>query len=170
MIINTNEWTALAARNRTAADYFRSPADNLREQNLNAKWNIEHVHDDSPIPDQLLFRPDFGCLRGVEFEMDITWLDDGPPNAHPLTDPTEIDDLEVPNPAGGLNARAIEWYHAMVETCQDIEVTLNGQPLEVSISLDQFGGPIPSAFALSGSNMFLWMAMDPERCTDCWLL
>jgi uroporphyrinogen-III decarboxylase len=31
------------------------------------------------------------------------------------------------------------------------------------VNLNHAGGPIPSAFALAGSNLFLWMAMDPER-------
>jgi uroporphyrinogen-III decarboxylase len=164
VMVNTNQWTALAARDRTAADYLRSPVDNLREQILNAKWRIEDVLDDTPVPDSLSIQPDLGCLRGVEFAMDITWLDDGPPKCdHPLTEPEQIDDLVVPDPAGGLNAKRIEWYHDMVATCNDIEVTLNGQPLSVEITLGQPGGPIPSAFALSGANMLLWMALEPER-------
>jgi len=36
VIINTNQWTALTARNRTTADY-------LREQILNIKWRLEHI-------------------------------------------------------------------------------------------------------------------------------
>ena len=164
VVVNTNQWAALAARNRTAADYIRSPVDNLREQILNEKWRIESIHDDSPVPDFLSIEPDFGCLRGVEFEMDITWLADGPPKCkHPLTEPEQIDGLKVPNPSDGLNARKIEWYHAMVEAVRGIEVTLNGRPFPVDITLGQDGGPIPSAFALAGANMFLWMAIAPER-------
>ncbi len=77
VVINTNQWTALAGRERRFADYIRSSADNLREQILNAKWRVEQVKDDQPIPTEgLRFQPDLGCLRGVEFDMEITWPDD----------------------------------------------------------------------------------------------
>jgi uroporphyrinogen-III decarboxylase len=33
----------------------------------------------------------------------------------------------------------------------------------VEVVINHSGGPIPSAFALCGSNLFLWMALDPER-------
>ncbi|MBT3379298.1 MAG: hypothetical protein HN742_43090 [Lentisphaerae bacterium] len=164
VVLNTNQWTALAARGRTTADYIRSPADNLREQILNAKWRIENVHDDSPIPSVLQFQPDFGCLRGVEFDMEIVWPDDGPPKcSHPLTEPEQIDALAVPHPTDGLNARRIEWYHAMVEASHDLKIFINGRPIEIRLTLVHGGGPIPAAFALAGANLFLWMALEPER-------
>ena len=164
VIINTNQWTALAARNRTARDYLRSPADNLREQILNAKWRIENILDDQPVSDRLTIRPDLGCLRGVEFEMDIAWPENGPPKCdHPLKEIEQVDQLAIPSPDGGINARRIEWYYAMVEAVRDIEVTLNGRLLSVDITLGQPGGPIPAAFALAGANMFLWMAAEPDR-------
>ena len=165
VLVNTNQWTALAARGRRFADYIRSPKDNLREQILNAKWRIEQVWDDRPIPtDRLSFQPDLGCLRGVEFEMDIHWSEDLPPKCmHPLTEPEQIDALEVPDPSGGLNARRIEWYEAMAEARADFDVRLNGEPLEVNVTLSQPGGPIPSAFALAGVNLYIWMVIEPER-------
>ena len=165
VVMNTNQWTALAGRGRRFIDYIRSPADNLREQILNAKWRIEQVRDDQPIPmEGLRFQPDLGCLRGVEFDMEITWSDDHPPKCtHPLTDPGQIDSLRVPDPSGGLNARRIEWYHGMVEASKGLDVRLNGQQIPIEITLTHPGGPIPSAFALAGPNLFLWMAAEPER-------
>jgi len=165
VVINTNQWTALAARGRTASDYFRSPADNLREQILNAKWRIESIRDDQPIPtERLSFQPDLGCLRGVEFDMDITWPEDQPPKcAHPLTEPAQIDHLEIPEPHSGLNGRRIEWYGAMVAAAEEMEVAVNGRRLRIEVSLSQPGGPMPSAFALAGANLFLWMVTDPDR-------
>jgi len=163
--VNVNQWAGLAARGSTPADYVRSPRDNLREQVLNRKWKIENVRDDEPIPTgSITIQPDLGCLRGVEFPMDITWLDDGPPKcAHPLTAPEQIDALEVPPPDGGLNAKRIEWYEAMREATGDIDVRLNGEPVGIRIALNQPGAPIPSAFALAGSNLLLWTASDPYR-------
>ncbi len=163
--MNTNQWTALAARGRTAADYIRSPQDNLREQILNRKWLFEEVRDDSPIPTAALnITPDMGCLRGTEFEFEVAWQPNQPPKTrHPLTAPEQIDALQVPDPAGGLNARRIEWYHAMREAAADLDVRLNGTPLDIRITIGQPGGPMPSAFALAGANLFLWAALEPER-------
>lgn len=164
VIINTNQWTALAARGRRAADLLRSPVDNLREQILNAKWRLEDVADDRPIPEQLDLGPELGCLRGTEFDMAVTWQDDGPPKCiHPLTDPEQIDDLDVPDPAGGLNRKRIAWYREMAAATSEFAVTLNGRRLPVKVGLGQPGGPIPSAFALAGVNMMLWFAEEPER-------
>ncbi|MBN1676341.1 MAG: hypothetical protein JXR37_35180 [Kiritimatiellae bacterium] len=163
--INISQWTALAARGRTFADYIRSPRDNLIEQILNRKWRIETIRDDAPIPTrQMAFSPDFGCLRGVEFEMEIEWRrGDAPKCRHPLQRPEDIDRLAVPPPDGGLNAKRIAWYHAMRAASEELDVRLNGDPLKITVTLGQPGGPIPSAFALAGSNLFLWMALDPDR-------
>jgi uroporphyrinogen decarboxylase len=51
----------------------------------------------------------------------------------------------------------------MAEAARDFDVRLNGRPLRIRITLNHPGGPIPSAFALAGANLFLWMAMEPER-------
>ena len=165
VVVGVSQWTELAARGRIAADYIRTPKDNLREQILNRKWRIENVRDDLPIPTgALTFQPDLGCLRAVEFDMEIIWPEDGPPKCtHPLVDPRQIDSLRAPDPAGGLNARRIAWYHAMREAAGDFDVRVNGEPLEIQVTLTQPGGPIPSAFALAGANLFLWMAAEPER-------
>lgn len=165
VVINTNQWGALAGRGRSFADYIRSPRDNLREQILNHKWRVETVWDDEPLATEALtFTPDFGCLRGVEFPLEITWLNDQPPKCvHPLTAPEQIDTLEAPPPDGGLNAKGIAWYKAMTDAAGDFDVRLNGEALELRLTLAQPGGPIPSAFALAGENLFVWMLTEPER-------
>jgi uroporphyrinogen decarboxylase len=45
----------------------------------------------------------------------------------------------------------------------DYDIRLNGTPLELRVDLNHHGGPIPSAYALCGSNLFMWMALDPDR-------
>ena len=165
VVVSPNQWVILHARGKRPGDLVRSPVDNLREQILNEKWRIENVHDDRPVPtESLSFGPDLGCLRGVEFPMKITWPDDQPPKCeHPLKEPEQIDALEVPDPAGGLNATYIEWHRVMSEAAAEMDVRLNGEPLEIRVTLGRGGGPIPSAFALAGANLFLWMATDPDR-------
>jgi len=75
-----NQFMNLAARDRTFGQYIASPEDNLREQILNRKWQIENIRDDAPITtESLTFRPDLGCLRGTEFPIEIVWQEDGPP-------------------------------------------------------------------------------------------
>jgi uroporphyrinogen-III decarboxylase len=96
--------------------------------------------------------------------MEIIWSADQPPKVrHPLTAPGQIDDLEVPDPAGGANAKLIEWYQVMTAAARDFAVTLNGVRVGLKVTLDPAGGPMPSAFALAGENLFLWMADQPER-------
>jgi len=164
-IVNANQWTQLAGRRCTFAEYIRSPRDNLRGQILNYRWRVENIHDDLPIAtDTLTIEPDLGCLRGMEFPLEITWLEDGPPKSqHLLTEPEQIDELAVPEPTDGVNGKRIEWYRAMCGLAEDFDVRINGQPLKIETTLTQPGGPIPSAFALAGANLFLWMLMDPDR-------
>ncbi|HUW54998.1 MAG TPA: uroporphyrinogen decarboxylase family protein [Planctomycetota bacterium] len=160
-----NQFMNLTARNRTFAQYIRSPEDNLREQILSWKWQIENIRDDAPIPTKsLTFRPDLGCLRGTEFPMEIVWQEDGPPKCvHPLQSLEDVDRLSVPPPDGGLNARYIEWHGLMTRAAERLDVRLNGKPLRIEVTLSQGGGPIPAAFALAGVNLFLWVLEDPAR-------
>lgn len=160
-----NQWTALAARGVSAGEYVRSPRDNLRHQILNLRWQIECIHDDRPIPTKgFSITPDLGCLRGVEFPMDITWQEDQPPKCtHPLTSVEQIDTLQVPPPDGALNATRIAWWREMRDLKDEFDVRLNGERLQIDVTIGQPGGPIPGAFALAGSNLFLWIALDPER-------
>ncbi len=163
--IDINQWGMLAARNITFNEYICSPENNLREQILNLKWKLETIRDDSIIPtEEICFEPDLGCIRGTEFEMEIVWPENQPPKMlHLLHDVEQIDDLKVPSPSKGLNKTYIQWYYAMQNKKSEFDVRLNGKPLKINITLQRLGGPIPSAFALAGSNLFLWMAMEPER-------
>jgi hypothetical protein len=165
VVVDATFWTILAARGVRFAEFIASPRSHLREQILNFKWRVENIRDDQPIETrQLVLQPDFGSLRGTEFPIEIEWLPDQPPKSiHLLTEPEQIDDLASPDPWGGLNAKKLEFYHGMRAALPDFDVRLNGQPLDVAITLTQPGGPIPSAFALCGSNLFLWMKTEPER-------
>jgi hypothetical protein len=155
----------LAARGVLFEEFARTPRLHLRHHLLNYKWRVENVLDDLPIETHtLVLQPDFGALRGTEFPVEIEWQADQPAKSvHLLTEPEQIDSLVVPDPAGGLNAKKIEFYRGMQAALDDFEVYLNGSPLKVEVTLTQPGGPIPSAFALCGSNLFLWMKTDPER-------
>lgn len=163
--VDATLWGLLAARGVTFGQYMESPRSHLREQLLNFKQRAENVRDDLPIETRkLVIVPDFGALRGTEFPMEIEWLPDQPAKTtHLLREAEDIDSLTVPDPAGGLNAKKIAFYHGMRAALDDFDVRVNGEPLQVEISLSQPGGPIPSAFALCGPNLFLWIKSDPER-------
>lgn len=163
--INDNQWYVLGQRGVSVSEYLAGPQENLRHQLLNRKWRFENICDDLPLPTkEVWISPDLGCLRGTEFEMKVTWQADQPPKCeHPLTEVEQIDHLEAPDPAGGVNRFFIDWYQRMLECVDQFEFRLNGQPLEIRISIGQPGGPIPAAYALAGSNLLLWLAMDPER-------
>ncbi|MEW5719891.1 MAG: uroporphyrinogen decarboxylase family protein [Chloroflexota bacterium] len=165
VVVDATFWTILPMRGVTFGEFIASPRAHLREQILNFKWRVENVRDDQPIEtERLTIAPDFGALRGTEFPMEIEWQADQPPKTkHLLTAPEQIDDLALPDPAGGLNTKKIEFYHGMKKAVDDFDVRLNGKPIQVQVSLSQPGGPIPSAFALCGPNLFLWLKTDPER-------
>ena len=148
--VDATFWTVLGARGVSFAQFMESPRSHLREQILNFKWRCEHIRDDLPIEtEKLVIQPDFGALRGTEFPMEIEWLPDQPAKTtHLLREPEQIDTLALPDPAGGLNAKKIEFYRGMQACRDDFDVRVNGQPLPVAVSLSQPGGPIPSAFAL----------------------
>ncbi len=162
---NLNQYSLLGGRGSTFADYIKSPEENLREQILNRKWKIENVNDDSPIPlEKWHFNPDVGCIRGIEFEMEMQWLKgESPKCIHPLTEPEQIDDMEVPEPPSGLQPMYIEWAEKMRKYADTLDLRINGRRIEISVSTGQWGGPIPAAFALAGENMLMWMLTDPER-------
>ncbi len=163
--VDATFWTVLAARGTSFAQFMESPRSHLREHILNFKWRTETVRDDLPIETEcLVIQPDFGALRGTEFPMEIEWLPDQPAKTtHLLHDAEDIDKLAMPEPAGGLNAKKIEFYRGMQAAIEDLDVRINGQKLRVAVTISQPGGPIPSAFALCGSNLFLWIKSDPER-------
>jgi uroporphyrinogen-III decarboxylase len=129
------------------------------------KWKFENVLTDEVIQlDTWNFKPDIGCLRGVEFDMEIKWLDGETPKCiHPLTNPEQIDDLEVPHPENGLNTKYIEWVERMQKAADNLEVRINGKRVEIAVSWSHPGGPIPAAFALAGENMLMWMLIESDR-------
>lgn len=165
VVVDPQLWACLAGRGGSFAEMCGSPREHLRGQILNYKWRAENIPDDQPIEtESLTIQTDFGALRGVEFPMAITF--DGelsPKTNHLLHDLTDIDTLTIPPPDGGFNRQRIDWYFAMREMAEDFDVRVNGEPLTINIDLTHPGGPIPSAFALCGANLFLWMMMDPER-------
>ena len=165
VVVDAQLWGLLHARRAGFTELTESPRHHLRGQILNRKWRIENIRDDRPIEAGcLVIETDFGALRGIEFPLEIVWNGDEPPKVlHLLKEPEQIDRLRIPDPQGGLNARRINWYRAMTEMAGDFDVRLNGEPLEIRVDLTHPGGPFPSAFALCGSNIFLWMKTDPER-------
>lgn len=158
-------WSLLHGSGHSFSDFTENPYDHLRIHILNYKWRSENIRDDMPIEtEKLIIQPHFGSLRGTEFPLEVHWMGNDPPKSeHFITSVDQIDKLEIPDPAGGLNAKITEWYHAMKELVTGFELRLNGEPLEIEVTISHPGGPIPSAFALCGPNLFLWMASDPDR-------
>ena len=162
---NCSQWACLYGRGVTVSEYIKSPFDNMREQILNYKWRVENIICDEPyITDNLMIRPDFGALRGTEFPMEIIWPNNQPPKTiHMLKEPEDIDALPFPDPCGGINGTYSKWYMEMKERADNFDVRINGERIEIKATIFQGGGPIPGAFALAGSNLFLWMYTDPDR-------
>jgi hypothetical protein len=158
-------WGMLVGRGSTFGEMNRNPRDHLRGLILNYKWRCENIRDDMPIDlATITVEQNFGALRGIEFPLEVVFSgDDQPKTMHLLHSPEEIDALAVPHPVGGYNELRVEWYKEMSARVDDFDVRLNGEPLELKVTINHRGGPIPSAFALCGSNLFLWMKTDPAR-------
>lgn len=167
VLFNANQWFVQAQRTGSCSGYLAGSRENLRCQLLNIKWRAEHLStiDDQIIPtESLILCPDVGSPRGTEFDMQWDWPDDQPVKCHHLlSEPQQIDSLQLPDPAGGLNQTIIQWHEQFKQIVDDFELFVNGEPVAIKIKLGYGGGPIPSAFALAGQNLFLWMAMDPDR-------
>ena len=165
VVVSAQLWSLLAGRGGTFSEMTASPQDHLRGLILNHKYRCEYIWDDQPIETEtLVLEQDFGAIRGVEFPMEVLFQgDDQPKSLHLLHDISEIDSLTVPDPYNGHNKMRIDWYQEMKKHQDDFDLRLNGEPLEIKVDINHPGGPIPSAFALCGSNLFLWMMMDPDR-------
>ena len=167
VVIEKNTELGLRGREKCYEDFYRSPEDNFREQILGLKWHFENIRDDSPIPTKsLTISPDLGALRGPEFLVNelISWPKDQQPVCrHPLIDERQIDALRIPSPSEGVNRMIVEWYQSMEDIKNRYDVRLNGNHLEIVVTIAQAGGPIPSAFALAGENLLLWTLTEPSR-------
>jgi uroporphyrinogen-III decarboxylase len=165
VIVDMQLWALLAGRGAHFSELLEGPRQHLRGQILNKKYRYETIQDDLPLDtEKLVVELDFGALRGVEFPMQVVFNgDDQPKTVHLLHEPQEIDHLTVPDPYSGHNKMRVDWYRAMLAAVEDFDVRLNGQPMQLEVNLTHLGGPIPSAFALCGSNLLLWIALDPER-------
>ena len=165
VVVDEQIWALLDGSGQTFSTFTDNPRAQLRSHLLNFKWRSENIHDDLPIETQtLVVQPHFGSIRGTEFPINVHWMGDDPPKSeHLITSVEQMDALVVPEPDGGMNAMIIEWYQAMRDMAGDFDLRLNGEPIEIEVTVNHPGGPIPSAFALCGPNLFLWMAIDPER-------
>lgn len=165
VIVSAQLWSLLAGRGARFSEMIASPRDHLKGLILNHKYRCEHIHDDLPIPtDNLVVEQDFGAIRGVEFPMKVIFDgDNNPKSQHIIHELSDIDNLTVPDPYNGHNKLRVDWYREMQSHLGDFDVRLNGEELPVEVDINHPGGPIPSAFALCGSNLFLWMMLDPDR-------
>lgn len=165
VIVTPDIETCLRARGSSFKNYFRTAADNFREQLLNKKWHIENYCDDSPVPlEEITLGPDLGGLRGLEFMTELEWPEDGlPVYKHPVTSEEQIDSLTVPEPWDGLHARKVEWFRQMRKLAEDYDLRLNGEKLRINVKTGLGGGPVPAAYGLCGDNFLMWMMAEPER-------
>lgn len=158
-------WPLLKETGRSFEQMIDNPKEHMLTQILCKKWRMENVNDDLPIDtEKITIEPIFGALRGVEFPINIIWQsDDAPKSEHPIKKVEDIDTLQISSVDCGLNSKRISFYKQMKAMIEDYDIRLNGSPLNLHVDINHRGGPIPSAYALCGSNLLLWMKLDPER-------
>ncbi len=153
------------ARGQPIGDYYRNPRTQLEQQLLNHKWLLEHPVDERVVEtDAITVAPDLSTLRGGYYDVGVRWYSDGSACAEPiLCEPEDIDALAVPEVEAGHYGRMLSWYREMKDLAAEYEVTLNGRPLEIRVTIGVPGGPIPDAYALAGERLFVWMLEHPQR-------
>lgn len=164
VVFGINERYLFPARAAEFDDYFENPQTQLEQRLLNQKWLIEHAVDDQIIDTSTIKVEPAGVARGGLFNIDVRRFNDGSSVAVPLLQrPEDIDVLEVPEVMGGLYGKRVNWYLEMKELSAEYLVTLNGNPLDIDVTIGYFAGPLPEAYALTGENLFIWMLECPER-------
>jgi hypothetical protein len=145
-------------------DYFENPRTQLEQQLLNYKWLIENVPDDRVIDrERVTVKPDLQTIRGGYFDIDVDWFGGcDPVTVAMLEDPADVDRLGDPAVTDGLYGRKLEMYEGMRAASGDYRLTLNGEPVQIDVSVSASGGPFPDAYALARQNIFVWMHEAPE--------
>ena len=153
-----------AQRGLDFGEYFHDPRVQFEQQLMNHKWMAANLRDDRVIDtSEVVVAPDLQSVRGGFFPITVNWRGEGLPVAEPLLhDPGDIDKLKLPEPRENLFGRNLDWFEQMAEMAAGAEVTLNGLPLPVRVAVGVAGGPWPHAYALAGTNLFLWLYEAPE--------
>lgn len=153
-----------AQRGMDFGEYFHDPAVQFEQQLRNHAWICENLRDDRVIDtSEVVVSPDLQSLRGGFFPIGVNWRGDGLPVAEPLLhEPRDVEKLQVPEPRDHLFGRNLDWFERMAAMATRAEVTLNGRPLTVRATVGTPGGPWPHAYALAGTNLFVWVQEAPQ--------
>jgi len=147
--------------------YYESPEAQVYHQLQNFKWRAEHILTDVIWDAGVTVAPDFGHVVPAAFfdEAQIVFTGSDTPRIVPcLTDPKGIDALRVPEPAGRLGRKYIDWYLKMRDIVKDYELTVNGKAVPIDVGVGGLGGGIMLACVdLAGENVFVWMVECPDK-------
>lgn len=148
-------------------DYFTSPERQFINQIHNSKWIIENIADDRLTEPVITVKPDFqNVLFAGGFGAKIGWFDDSPPRCIPIIEnPEDVEKIKVPSHNDHLWGTYYQWYKRMQELAEDVEITFNGVPGKIQVTM----GPgvsnlFSTAVELAGDNFFLWLATNPKEC------
>ena len=161
--LSLNQRYCFWARGAGIADYYENPRTQLEQQLLNHRWIIEHLVDDRVVDEaRVTVAPGLDTVRGgyfaTRFKLDV----DGSAMAIPILEQAEdIAALEVPEVTANLYGLKLAWYHAMRELAADYEVTLNGRPLEIKVSVSGAGGPAPISTPKAMPTLHCWPSCPP---------
>lgn len=146
-------------------EYFSSAKAQVYHQLMNVKWRLENIEEDYFASEIVSVSPDFqNIATAANFnEVSVIWDDANPPRIERFTD--EIGDLRKLAPplvTDGICGKKIRMFFDMQEEIKNYNVTLNGSPIEVRVSIPGIEGPFTDAMDLVGENLLVWLYEYPE--------
>ena len=159
----------LHARGISFGEYFSDPRIQLIHQVENIKWRIENIPDDWLTAGAITVSPDFQNVTNASgCGCEIFWQEDETP--HAIQRFTTVDEMcrhELPAWRSTLWGKKVEWYHAMKEFVENMEVRLNGERIPVKVTLSINGdSPFMTAVELAGADFYSWLLEAPDACRE----
>ena len=146
-------------------EYFSSARAQVYHQLMNIKWRLENIEEDYLSCESISVAPDFqNIATAANFnEVHVIWDDANPPRIERLEDGIgDLRKLAMPSVTDGICGKKIKMLFDMQEEIKNFNVTLNGKPIELKVSVPGTEGPFTDAMDLFGENLLVWLYEYPE--------
>ncbi|MHB0997968.1 MAG: uroporphyrinogen decarboxylase family protein [Armatimonadota bacterium] len=132
------------------------------------KYRMENIPEDIWGSPTVVVYPYFdNVVDPSAFGGEIGWSEHETPRAIPVIKSVEaMDAYPMPELYSGLWGKQTEWWLRMKELAKETNITFNGEPGNVDVSLLCPGGLSPHMIAvdLVGEDFYWWMIEYPEAC------
>ncbi len=159
----------LHARGISFNEYFSDPQTQFIHQIENIKWRVENIPDDWLTVDAITVSPDFQNVANASgCGCEVLWQEvETPRTIQRLMTLDEMCHYELPVWRSTLWGKKVEWYFAMKELADNVDVRLNGERIPVNVALSISGdSPFMSAVELAGASFYEWLVEAPDACQE----